>query len=280
MNDWQYCKKVQKKHGKGYYAATRFFPKKIRFGTYALYAWVRKLDNIVDEIKNKAEAREEFENWISDWKKTENGETVDRPEMRAFIKVVKKFNIKKEYTEKFMQSMKMDLNKKEYQNLAELEEYMYGSATVVGLMMMQIIGDFKEDAVPYAKALAESMQLTNFLRDVKDDWKNRQRIYMPREELLKYELDIDDVKNFRLCRPFVKFKIAQARKLFEKAEKGIYLLPKKAQFPILLSSRLYSSILNEIEKQGFDIFNKRATTSLWQKIIITFKTYLWYRKNM
>lgn len=280
MTDFEYCKKVQKKHGKGYYASTRFFPKKIRFATYALYAWVRKLDDIVDEIKNKAEAKEEFENWVSDWKKTENGERSERPEMRAFIKVVKKFELKKEYLESFIKSMEMDLNKKEYANMAELEEYMYGSATVVGLMMMQIIGDFKEEAVPFAKALAEAMQLTNFLRDVGDDLTKRGRIYIPREELLKYELDTEDLKNFRLCRPFVKFKIAQARGLFSLGELGIKLLPKKAQFPILLSSRLYMAILEKIEKGDFDVFRKRARTNFIEKIIITFKTYIWYRKNM
>ena len=280
MNDWQYCKKVMKKHGGKYYIATRFFPKKVRFATYALYAWVRKLDDIVDETKNKIQAQEDFQSWFSDWRKVEGGESSERPEMRTFIKVVKKFDIKKEYAESFINSMKMDLEKKEYANRGELEDYMYGSATVVGLMMMQIVGDFKEEAVPYAKALAEAMQLTNFLRDAGDDWNKRKRIYMPREELLKYELDIDDVKNYRLCRPFVKFKIAQARKLFEKAEEGIHLLPKKAQFPILLSSRLYGEILCEIEKQDYDVFRKRARTNVWQKIIISFKTYLWYRKNM
>ena len=280
MNDWQYCKKVQKKHGKKYFIATRFFPKKVRFATYALYAWVRKLDDIVDEIKNKAEAKEEFENWVSDWRKTENGETSERPEMRAFIKVVKKFDIKKEYTENFIKSIEMDLNKKEYVDMKELENYMYGSATVIGLMMMQIVGYFKEEATPHAKSLAEAMQLTNFLRDVGGDWTKRGRMYLPKDELLKYELDTEDVKNFRLCRPFLKFKVKQARELFKHGELGIKLLPKKAQFPILLSSRLYMTILDKIEKQDFDVFRKRARTNFLEKIIITFKTYLWYRKNM
>lgn len=280
MNDWQYCKKAMKKHGGKYYIATRFFPRKVQFATYALYAWVRKLDDIVDETKNKIQAREDFDSWVSDWRKVEGGKTSDRPEMRTFIKVVKKFNIKKEYTDAFLNSMEMDLSKNSYANMKELQDYMYGSATVVGLIMMQIVGDFKEEAIPYAKSLAEAMQLTNFLRDAGDDWRTRKRIYMPREELLKYELDFDDVKNYRLCRPFVKFKIAQARALFEKAEKGIHLLPKKAQFPILLSSRLYGAILDQIEKQDCDVFRKRARTNIWQKIIISFKTYLWYRKNM
>jgi len=280
MTDWQYCKKINKKHGKNYYYATRFFPKNIRFATYAFYAWTRVIDDIVDETKNKVRAKEGFENWVSDWRKTEKGETAERPEMRAFIKVVKKFDIKKEYTDAFLESMEMDLVKKTYESIDELKKYVYGSATVVGFVMMQIVGNFKEDAVPHAKSLAEAMQLTNFLRDVGGDWGERGRIYMPREELLKYELDTDDVKNFRLSKHFVKFKISQARDLFKHGEMGIKLLPKKARFPVLLSSRLYMAILEEIEKQDYDVFRKRAKTNFIEKIIITFKTYIWYRKNM
>lgn len=280
MNDWEYSKKIQKKHGSKYYIATRFFPRDIRFATYALYAWVRQLDDIVDETSDKAHAKKYFDSWLSDWRKTESGVISDRPEMRAFIKVVKKFNLKQEYTESFINSMRMDLEKTEYANIEELENYMYGSATVVGLMMMQIIGDFNEQAIPYAKALAEAMQLTNFLRDIKDDWSKRGRIYMPLEELIIHNLGIGDVKTCKLSTEFIRYKITQARRLFTFAEKGIHLLPKKAQFPILLSSRLYIAVLDEIEKQGFDVFRERVRTSMWQKIIISIKTFLWYQKNM
>lgn len=280
MTDWQYCKKIMKRHGKGYYFATRFFPKEIRFATYAFYAWVRKLDDIVDETENKLKAKEDFKNWITDWRKTEGGESVARPEMRAFIKVAKKWKIKKEFTESFINSMQMDLEKNSYKNMAELKEYMYGSATIIGLVMLQITESFTEEAKPYAEALGEAMQLTNFLRDVKDDYQKRGRIYIPEDELKKYELDLEDVKNQRLCRPFVKFKIDQAKVLFNKSRDGIKFLHPKARFPILLSSYIYESILDEIEKQDYNVFIKRAKTNLWKKIIITFKTYIWYRKNM
>jgi phytoene synthase len=269
-----------KKHGKSYYFSSFFFPKKTRIAIYAFYAWVRTLDDIVDETKNKIKAKEDFDNWVKDWRKTENGEITNRPEMKAFFKVFQKFKIKKEYTDSFIDSMKMDLEQKSYKTLKDLEVYMYGSATVVGFIIMQILGNFKEEAKVYAKYLAEGMQLTNFLRDIGDDFRKRGRIYLPEEELKKYELDLEDAKNQRLCRPFIKFKINQARELFKKSEDGIKYLPKKAQFPILLSSRLYEAILNEIEKQNCDVFIKRARTTFWQKIIITFKTYLWYRKNM
>lgn len=280
MSDWQYCKKVIKKYGGKYYIATRFFPKQTRYAIYALYAWVRKLDNIVDETPNKLQAKEDFDKWVHDWRKAESEEQSKRPEMRAFLKIIKKFSVDQKHRESFIRAMSMDLEKKEYETLAELEEYMYGSATVVGLMIVQIIGGTKEEALPYAKALAEAMQLTNFLRDIKNDWVVRERIYMPREELTRYELDTHDIQNNRLCRPFVQFKIAQARKLFAKAEEGMHLLPQKAKFPIFLSGRLYGAILDQIERQNYDVFIKRAGTTFWQKFIITITAYVWYRKNM
>jgi phytoene synthase len=203
-----------------------------------------------------------------------------RPEMRAFIKVVKKFNLRREYLESFIDSMRMDLEKKEHMDMPELQQYMYGSATVVGLLMMQIVGDFKDEAIPYAKSLAEAMQLTNFLRDIKDDWYKRGRVYIPQDELIAYNLNIDDIKRCQLSEPFIKFKIEQALALFSNGENGIHLLPPKAQFPILLSSKLYIAILNEIKKQNYNVFKKRVRVNIWQKIIITFKTYIWYRRNM
>ncbi len=276
MTDWQYCKKIMKRHGKGYYFATRFFPKEIRFATYAIYAWTRIPDDIVDIERNE----NKLDLWIKDWKQAENLGFSKNPEMNAMIKTVKNFNISKEYTESFLKSMKMDFYKKDYGNMLELKKYMYGSATSVGLMMMKIFGNFKTEAIPYATNLAEAMQLTNFLRDVREDFETKNRFYIPKDELQNFGLSLENIKNNKIPKEFIIFKIDQARNLFKKSREGIILLPKKIRFPILLSSYIYESILDEIEKQDYDVFIKRAKTNLWKKIIITFKTYIWYRKNM
>ena len=276
MTDWQYCKKIMKRHGKGYYFATRFFPKEIRFATYAIYAWTRIPDDIVDIERNE----NKLDLWIKDWKQAENLGFSKNPEMNAMIKTVKNFNISKEYTESFLKSMKMDFYKKDYGNMLELKKYMYGSATSVGLMMMKIFGNFKTEAIPYATNLAEAMQLTNFLRDVREDFETKNRFYIPKDELQNFGLSLENIKNNKIPKEFIIFKIDQARNLFKKSREGIILLPKKVRFPILLSSYIYESILDEIEKQDYNVFIKRAKTNIFQKIIITFKTYIWYRKNM
>lgn len=276
MTDWQYCKKIMKRHGKGYYFATRFFPKEIRFATYAIYAWTRIPDDIVDIERNE----NKLDLWIKDWKQAENLGFSKNPEMNAMIKTVKNFNISKEYTESFLKSMKMDFYKKDYGNMLELKKYMYGSATSVGLMMMKIFGNFKTEAIPYATNLAEAMQLTNFLRDVREDFETKNRFYIPKDELQNFGLSLENIKNNKIPKEFIIFKIDQARNLFKKSREGIILLPKKVRFPILLSSYIYESILDEIEKQDYNVFIKRAKTNIFQKIIITFKTYIWYQKNM
>jgi phytoene synthase len=280
MTDIAYCKKIQKKHGKSYYFSTRFFPRKIRFATYAFYAWVRKLDDIVDETINETEKRTAFDAWTSDWQKCKNGQVVSRPEMRAFIKVVRDFNIKEDYLSAFIYSMRMDLDKKRYETYAELKDYMYGSATVIGLVMMQITGGIKDEGIKYAEALGEAMQLTNFLRDIKDDFVKRDRIYMPKEELMKFGLSFENIKNQNLSKEFVKFKIFQAKELYRKAMLGLRFVPKKSKFPIKLSLIIYSKILDKIEQNDYNVFEKRAKVSRFGKIFTLFKTILWEQKNI
>lgn len=276
MNDWKYCQKIMKKHGKGYYFATKFFPKEIRLGTYGIYAWTRIPDDIVD-IEND---KDKLENWINVWHQCENGAFTNNPEMKCMIWARNKFSIPKELNDAFIDSMLLDTYKRDYENMQGLQKYMYGSATSVGIMMMYVFGNFQTIAIPFATDLAEAMQLTNFLRDIKEDYETKNRIYLPQDELKKFNLTEENIKNKNLPKEFIKFKINQARELFKKSRDGIKYLPKKVRFSILLSSYLYEAILDEIEKQNYDVFVRRAKTTFWQKIIITFRTYLWYRKNM
>lgn len=275
MTDFEYCKRINKKYGKGYYFATKFFPKKVRLGTYALYAWTRIPDDIVDIEKNE----EKLDEWIKVWRKAEEIGKSDRPEMNAMLKTRKDFSIPKEYNDAFIESMKMDFYKNDYKNMEELKKYMYGSATSVGLMMMHVFGNFKKEAVTYATDLAEAMQLTNFLRDVKEDIDTKERVYLPKDEMDKFNVTKEDIKNENLPKEFVIFKIKQARELFERSRLGIKMLPKRARFPILLSSYIYEAILDKIERQNFDVFVRRAHTNFFEKIIILFKT-IWKIKNI
>lgn len=120
--------------------------------------------------------------------------------------------------------MLLDTEKFRYDNYTELQSYMYGSAMVVGEMMCYVIGSFDERALPHAMALGEAMQLTNFLRDVQEDYKDLHRIYMPLEDLQLFGLDHDSIKNFvstgeisLAWKSYMQYQIDRAEELYTKA---------------------------------------------------------------
>lgn len=279
VDDFERCRKVQKLHGKGYYFATRFFSKEKRLAIYALYAWVRTLDDIVDEERSPQKAQALFADFVSDWQEILATGHSQHFYLRAFHEVYLKYEIDSKYTEAFIKAMRQDLEQTRYHNYAELEDYMYGSATVVGLMLLQIVGAHNEKTLPYAKALAEAMQLTNFLRDVKDDYENRGRVYLPLDQLSKFGLSVEDIANQKLTREFVVFKINEARNLFTIARSGIQHLPHTSRFAISLSANIYEAILDKITEQNFDVFIKRARVSKAEKLIILCKTLVWPKEK-
>lgn len=273
----EYSKNLNKQYGRTYYFATRFFPKKIREHIYALYGFVRVADNFVDTTADLKKGGEDFIHWTQVWRNVEKGETPTLPEMIAFDKTVKEIGIKQEYIDAFLDAMYADTYKHRYENYEELVHYMYGSATVVGLMMVQILGDEKKEALPYARALGEAMQLSNFLRDIREDYEVYGRIYIPQEDLQCYTVTEDDIKNHVIDDSFkalMKFEIARNRKLYEYAEQGYQYLPKRMRFGVAVSALLYKEILTEIEKADYDIFSKRHRVSTGKKILLTLKIAL------
>lgn len=273
----EYSKNLNKQYGRTYYFATRFFPKKIREHIYALYGFVRTADNFVDTTADLKKGGEDFIGWTQVWRNVEKGETPTLPEMIAFDKTVKEIGIKQEYIDAFLDAMYADTYKHRYETYEELVHYMYGSATVVGLMMVQILGDQKKEALPYARALGEAMQLSNFLRDIREDYEIYGRIYIPREDLKCYTVTEDDIRNHNVSDSFkalMKFEIARARQLYKYAEQGYQYLPQKMRFGVAVSALLYKEILTEIEKTDYDIFSKRHSVSTGKKIVLTLKVAL------
>ncbi len=148
-------------------------------------------------------------------------------------------------------------------------------------MMCTIIG-YKGDALPYAKKLAEAMQMTNFLRDIREDFDLRNRIYIPEEDMRKFGVTEDHIKNHIVDSNFIllmKFEIAKTRALYKDAEQGIDLLHKDGRFAVRFSSRLYEAILDEIEQSHYDIYSTRHHTSKIKKLLIFINTLLCKRKK-
>jgi phytoene synthase len=167
-----------------------------------------------------------------------------------------------------MSSMKMDTRVFRYPAYGDLEGYTYGSAAVVGLMMCRAIGVTDERATPHAEALGTAMQLTNFLRDVKEDWA-RGRVYLPLEDLNRFGYAEEELGRGVVDERFValmRFEVSRARKLYWVADEGMRYIPRGRRYPVIVARRLYEAILGRIEAQGYDVFSQRAQTSLPHKL--------------
>jgi phytoene synthase len=280
---YQEAKAITKKYGTSYYFATRFFPENMRYATYALYAFFRLPDEIVDNPagdKTSEELTQELEDWHEKWRQAYDSQDTDSGILNITAETFKKFEIPYQYSEDFLKAMKQDISKERYQTYQELEEYMYGSAAVVGLMMAYVIGFSDKKALEYAEKLGYAMQLTNFLRDVREDYELRRRIYMPLDEMARYTLREEDIKQHTVDDrfiPFMKFQIERTRKLYEEADKGIKYLNPEGRFAVIMARTLYSAILGKIEEQNYDVYTKRARTAKREKIYLLGKQVLKHR---
>lgn len=265
---FEVCRGIHKRYGTSYYFATRLFPRDLRLATHALYAFFRIPDEIVD-TEDKVGKGARLLAWREAWKEAYATGVSDDPVLFATAWVFRRFSIPFEYSEAFLQAMEQDLEKTRYATYEELRAYMYGSAAVVGLMMTHVIGFSGPEALSRAEALGYAMQLTNFLRDIREDDEERGRIYLPQDELTSFGLSNDDIHSRCIdvrFQAFMQFQVARADRLYEEANQGIPLLARRGRLGVRAGSDLYRMILRKIEQQHYDIYSQRARTSLFEKI--------------
>ena len=282
-SSYQECKKLNSKHGKTYYLATLLLPKEKRPYVHALYGFARCADEIVDDLASQLsdiEKTEKLNTWgdqvLADLK---SGNSQD-PIAAALVDTVTKFEIPISYFEAFLHSMKMDLTVTEYHSYEDLYEYVYGSAAVIGLQMVSILGTESVDEFENAKIAAEKLgvafQLANFIRDVGEDLE-RGRVYLPVTELQSHGVTRQMLEN-RFVTPQIKSalkeQIARVRNLQLESMPGIQLLSAKSRECIKAASELYCGIVDEVEKIDYEVFDKRAKTSTLRRMKVALPAYL------
>jgi len=268
---YEECKRLNALHGKTYYLATLLLPKAKRPFVHALYGFARYADEIVDDLASELSVEEKAEvlsTWgngvLADLKKGSSQDHVGR----ALIDTVNRFDIPHQHFEAFLHSMTMDLTVQEYESYEDLIEYVYGSAAVIGLQMVPILGPLHNDAFAAAEKLGIAFQLANFIRDVDEDL-DRGRVYLPLKELGQFGVTREMLEE-RVLTPEIiealKFQIARVRQLQAEAAAGIQMLEPSSRPCIDAASTLYCGIVDEVEKIGYDIFNHRAKTSTARRI--------------
>lgn len=264
------CKRLNALHGKTYYLATLLLPAAKRPPVHALYGFARFADEIVDDLASTLSPQEKAEalrTWgdtvLADLRKGESNDLIGR----ALVDTVKTYSIPLDYFDAFMTSMEMDLTVTRYQTYEDLMTYVYGSAVVIGLEMLPILGYSDPRAIEAATALGTAFQLANFIRDIGEDI-DRGRIYMPLDDLARFGVSEEMLLKRELTPEIIeaiKYQIARVRDLQDQAEDGIKYLDPISRPCIRAASELYCGIVDEIEANGYDIFNKRASTSKWRR---------------
>lgn len=272
------CRRLNSFHGKTYYFATLFLPKVKRKHVHALYGFARYADEIVDDLASTLTLEEKaaaLRTWgsqvLADFERGASEDLVGR----ALVDTVKKFNIPIQYFKDFLTSMEMDLTITEYRTYEDLLTYIHGSAAVIGLQMVPILGYSDPRALEAAEKLGRAFQLANFIRDVAEDL-DRGRVYLPLEDLARFGVTRADLEKRELTPQIIdalKYQIERVRSLQREADEGIKFLDPASRPCIEAASELYCGIVDEVEKIGYDIFNKRAHTSTLRKLTVAATTF-------
>ena len=280
------CEYVTELFSKTFYMGTSLMEKNARQHVWAVYAWCRRTDDIVDSPRALLN-RETLMNDLREWEKRLDriwaGEPLDLFDL-AMADTVKAYpTLSIEPFQDMIKGMIMDvpgLGQERYETFDDLYLYCYRVAGTVGLMTLPILGTAEgvteEEAIEPALALGIGLQLTNILRDVGEDLE-RGRIYLPQDEIRAFGITEEDLFACRVndkYKAFMKFQIQRARDYYKIAAEGIPRLAPKARFAVQASLDLYSRILDVIEKNDYDNFRKRAYTTKIEKASILPVSYL------
>jgi phytoene synthase len=275
-------KAIQQRTGRTFHVATRFLPERVRHATYVLYAFFRTADDIVDDPDPVAVA-ERRERLATLREAALGHEETDDLVISAFNEVRETHGIPDDEVNAFVDAMAADVDPDGIESYGDLEVYMRGSAVAVGNMMLAVMDPEDIDAArPHARALSEAFQLTNFIRDVREDIVDLDRIYLPRETLAQYGVPAEQLRDLEFSEGVaaaVRSELTRTEALYRQGVAGIQLLPPDCQFPVLLSAVLYAEHHRLIRAQGYDVVSKRPALSRLDSLRAVIRTWWHWRRD-
>lgn len=276
---YELCRQVTAKYSKTFYMGTLLMAPAKRRAIWAIYLWCRRTDELVDGPQAQFTNEKTLDRWESHLESVFAGCPVDDEDV-ALVDTLEQFPLDMQPFRDMIAGQRMDLHRNRYDTFQDLELYCYRVAGTVGLMSTTVMGVDQElytapwhpqepiDPIPHAIALGIANQLTNILRDVGEDAR-RGRIYLPLEDLARFnytEADlIAGVVDDR-WRALMAFEIDRTRRYYAEAEAGIRLLSPDARWPVWAALDLYRQILDVIEANDYDVFNRRAYVPSLRKL--------------
>ncbi|GGL50999.1 phytoene/squalene synthase family protein [Halocalculus aciditolerans] len=281
-SDYAAGKAIQRRTGRTFHLATRFLPERVRHSTYVFYGFVRVVDEVVDapDRASPAEQRER----LDDIRAVVLGDAdPDDEVVAAFVRLMEEEGIPDAEVEYFMDAMARDIDTDVYPDFSSLNAYMRGSAVAVGNIMLSIMDPADHAAAaPHAGALARAFQLTNFVRDVREDVDDRERVYLPEETLERHGSGVEEVRSRRVTPEFraaVREELERAEEFYREGVRGIPHLPADCQFAVLVSAVLYAEVHRDIRARDYDTLSARPDLSTLRKLGVVAKTWVAWRRT-
>lgn len=280
-DSYELCRQITAEYSKTFYMGTQLMPFAKRRAIWAIYVWCRRTDEWVDGPMASSTTAETLDHWEKHLESIFAGHPIDDEDV-ALVDTLNHFPMDIQPFRDMIAGQRMDLYRSRYETFDELKLYCYRVAGTVGLMSMAVMGVAQSDQkapwnqeqglyIPTEEAIALGIanQLTNILRDVGEDAR-RDRIYLPLEELALFNYTQEDLFNGVVddrWRELMRFQIQRARKYYTQAERGIRALSPDIRWPVWSALLLYSKILDEIERNQYDVFSKRAYVPTRRKLL-------------
>ncbi len=263
------CRALNARHGRTYFLATRLLPRARRPAVHALYGFARHADEIVDDLgdgRPSTEKAAQLDLLAAQLATALDGGPAAHPVLAALADTADRYAIDRAHFADFLTSMRMDTEVTDYATLDHLARYVHGSAAVIGLQMLPVLGTTvpRAEAEPAAAALGVAFQLTNFLRDVGEDL-DRGRVYLPADELASFGVDRELLTwSRRSRRPDPRITralahlVAHTRAIYRRAAPGVAMLEPVSRACVACAFTLYRGILDEIERAGYSVLHRRV----------------------
>ncbi|NYI03596.1 phytoene/squalene synthase family protein [Allostreptomyces psammosilenae] len=279
---YAHCRALNARHGRTYFLATRLLLPQQRPAVHALYGFARWADDIVDALDGGPTEvrRAQLDAFTTDLRRALDEGSSRHPVLAALVDTARRYAIDPAHFTDFTRSMEMDLEVTDYATFEDLDRYMHGSAAVIGLQLLPVLGTVtdRRRAEPRAAALGVAFQLTNFIRDLAEDL-FLDRVYLPADRLAAHGVDRDVLKRCvgtGVCEPALRRAIADLvrrnREIYRIAEPGIEMLAPVSRPCVATAFTLYQGILDRIEAAGYDVISRRAVVPERRRLAVALGT--------
>ncbi|GAB2915758.1 presqualene diphosphate synthase HpnD [Paralcaligenes ginsengisoli] len=275
MSPDEYCQDKAAQSGSSFYYSFLFLPPERRKAITALYAFCREVDDVVDECTDPSVARIKLAWWRTQIEKMFEGKS-EHPVTQALAPHIESCRLDARRLQAIIDGMEMDLDQTRYLDWAGLRKYCWHAAGVVGELSAGIFGYTQDATLLYAEKLGLAFQLTNIIRDVGDDAR-RGRIYLPVDDMQKYDVKASEILNSQYSERFVelmRFQTERARQYYREAMRALPEIDRRAQRPGLMMAAIYHALLDEIERDNWQVLDQRISLTPIRKFWLAWKIWV------